>query len=111
MALVALYLPVTGKSRACSKKLALKVRLSLRSTKSVISNSAPEPKRITFLSVGKKSSTIGSAGTKSKEPGAMPSAICIFPLAISERSLKKAKWASPTKVTMAVFGRANSDKR
>ena len=28
-----------------------------------------------------------------------------------ERSLKKAKWASPTKVTMAVFGRANSDKR
>ena len=54
---------------------------------------------------------MGSAGAKSKEPDAIPSAICIFPLAISERSLKKAKCASPTRVTMAVFGWANSDKR
>ena len=111
MALVALYLPVTGRSILCSKKLHSKLKLFLRSSRRVRKISASGPKRTSLQSAGRNSLTILSAGTIKRPSFLKPSAICILPWAISARLPKNSRWASPTRVTMPVLGLASSDRR
>ena len=110
MALVALYLPGTGKRIGQPSIEVRKASESFSSCKSWTLISSSSPKRITIIFSGNRSSIMGSSGTIKMPSAFIPAVICILPWAIFSRLPKNSRWASPIRVTTEIWGLAILDK-